>query len=104
MQIRALLILWREIDTPAHKCLPKQLYSFTREEEETDQILEIFDTTQEESQECDGEISMHALTRNIIHHTIKIQGMIKKKTITISLTVAAPTTSWILALWNKLAV
>lgn len=41
------------------------------------------ETIQEENQEPNGEISMHALTVNITHHNIRIQGMVKKKVITI---------------------
>lgn len=66
--------------TPGRKCRPKQLYIITGEEEEdNEQTEDIIETISE----GDGEISMHALTGNIIHHTIRIQGMIKKKAITI---------------------
>lgn len=41
------------------------------------------ETIQEESQESNMEISMHALTGNTIHHTIRIQRMTEKKAFTI---------------------
>lgn len=41
------------------------------------------ETIQEESQESDVEISMHALIANIIHHTIRIQRMTEKEAIII---------------------
>lgn len=46
---------------PGYKCRPKQLYLFTREEEEFDQTKEFSETIQEEHQKPDGEISMRAL-------------------------------------------
>lgn len=43
---------------------------------------EINEPENEEVYEPCVEIQMHALTGNVVHHTIKIKGVVKKKSIT----------------------
>lgn len=68
------------LDTNADQ--PRQLYILTDEEEEY-QSEELIETIQEENQEPDGKMFMHALTGSIIHHAIRIQGLVKKQAIII---------------------
>lgn len=46
------------------------------------EIEEIMETIQEKNQEPNGDISVHALIENIIHHTIIVPGVVTKKAVT----------------------